>query len=371
MDFREHFWFGKRVLVTGGDGFVASHLIKSLIQKGAIVVATVRHKRPVRTLDLICTSEEARACLPDIEDCDLLNLDVLRRVCDRHQIDTIFHLAASAVVSDAANSPFSTTENNVMGTLKILEVARINKIPRVMIAASDKVYGDHADDPLEGLPYREDYALRGLDVYSASKVCADMLAQTYSYQFKVPVLVGRFCNNFGPGDLNFSRLVPKTIMCLIAGRPPIINQGNENVLREFIYISDVVEAYLLLMERVTDYYGDNNVHMPKWGKETYGWIAFNVGSYVKGDFGDLAKCDKIKSVLQVIGMLRSKIADIEPIVKEKPANFIEIPDQYLDSSKIRAIGFTPRVSFEEGLDNCVKWCKDNYDHLIKLARRYI
>ena len=176
----DNFWFGKRALVTGGDGFVASHLTKALIMKGALVTVTVRHKRPVRTLDLICTPEEARQYVPDVEDCDLLNLDALRRVCDRHQIDTIFHLAASAVVSDAANSPLSTTQNNVMGTLNVLEAARINQIPRIMIASSDKVYGDQANDPLEGLPYHEDYALRGLDVNSASKVCAEMLAQTNS-----------------------------------------------------------------------------------------------------------------------------------------------------------------------------------------------
>ena len=367
----DNFWFGKRALVTGGDGFVASHLTKALIMKGALVTVTVRHKRPVRTLDLICTPEEARQYVPDVEDCDLLNLDALRRVCDRHQIDTIFHLAASAVVSDAANSPLSTTQNNVMGTLNVLEAARINQIPRIMIASSDKVYGDQANDPLEGLPYHEDYALRGLDVYSASKVCAEMLAQTYSYQFKVPVLVGRFCNNFGPGDLNFSRLVPKTIMCLMAGRPPIINQGNEDVLREFIYISDAVDVYLLLMEKVKEYYGEDNCNMPKWGKATYGWISFNAGSYQKEDFQDLSKCDKIKSVNQVISMLRSKIADIEPIVKEKPANFIEIPDQYLDSSKIMALGLCPKVSFEQGLDNSIRWCRDHYEYLSKRAFRYI
>jgi CDP-glucose 4,6-dehydratase len=176
MELNNPFWYGKRVLVTGGDGFLASHLIKALLSAGACVTTTVRHARPINMLSLIQTGEAANS-RPDVEQCDLLDFQVLRRICDRHQIDTIFHLAASAIVSDAANSPASTIENNVVGTLNILEVARMNNIPRVIVASTDKSYGDHASDPSESLPYKENYALRGLDVYSASKVCADVLAR--------------------------------------------------------------------------------------------------------------------------------------------------------------------------------------------------
>ena len=365
------FWFGKRVLVTGGDGFVASHLMKFLLSRGAVVVTTVRHKRPLSTLRMICTEGELRY-RPDVEDCDLLDFYALRRVCDRHQIDTIFHLAASAIVSDAANSPVSTIENNVMGTLNILEVARINKIPRVLIASSDKSYGDHASpDDLERIPYREDYALRGLDVYSASKVCADMLAQTYSYQFKVPVLIVRSCNIFGPGDLNFTRLIPKTIMCLLSQNPPLINQGNEEVLREYIYVEDVVTAYTFLMEKVADYYGINNNNMPRSGRSTYGWAAFNVGTYTEDELKNISACKKIKSVKDVMKLLGSKILDLEPVVKAKAANFIEIPNQYLDAGKILKMGFKPQISFEEGLDRSVAWYKNNFNHLERLAQHHI
>lgn len=371
MQQQSSWWFGKRVLVTGGDGFVASHLVSELQRRGAVVVVTVRHQRPVRTLDLIRTPADASLPSPDIEHCDLLHFDTLRRVCDRHQIDTIFHLAASAIVSDAANSPVSTIENNVMGTLNILDVARMNKIPRVLVVSSDKSYGDHAGDPREGLPYREDYALRGLDVYSASKVCADMLAQTYAYQFKVPVLVARACNIYGPGDLNFSRLIPKTIMCLLVGQPPIINLGNERVLREFMYISDIVAAYLLLMERVSNYYGTENVNMPVAGRETYGWAAFSVGNYVAEDLRDLARCESIRSVISIIDLLRQKVRDVAPVTRAKPANFIEIPDQFLDSAKIRALGFRPRVPFEEGMDRSIAWYRSNESYLRPLAFRYM
>jgi CDP-glucose 4,6-dehydratase len=370
MELNNPFWYGKRVLVTGGDGFLASHLIKALLSAGACVTTTVRHARPINMLSLIQTGEMA-SNRPDVEQCDLLDFQVLRRICDRHQIDTIFHLAASAIVSDAANSPASTIENNVVGTLNILEVARMNNIPRVIVASTDKSYGDHASDPSESLPYKENYALRGLDVYSASKVCADVLAQTYSYQFKLPVVVLRPCNMYGPADLNFSRLIPRTIMCLLANKAPHINQGNADVLREYMYIEDVVQGYLLVAEKLKEFYGENNKNMPTHGKETYGWAAFNLGSYSKDQLQNISACDTIRSVTTVIDMLRQKVKDIPPVVKPKAANFIEIPDQYLDASKLRALGFKPHFTFEEGVQKTIDWYSANYEHLSGLAHRYV
>ncbi len=369
METTKNFWFGKRVLVTGGDGFLATHLTKALLRDGAVVTISVRHQRPFTTYELLDDDSE-NIGRPDIEQFDIIDFNALRRVCERHQIDTIFHLAASAIVADAANSPFSTIENNVVGTLNLLEVARINKIPRVLIASSDKSYGDHFKDPTEGLPYKEHYALRGLDVYSASKVCTDMLTQTYSYQFKIPALITRACNMYGPGDLNFSRLIPKTIMCLLAGKPPMINEGSAHVLREYIYVEDVVRAYLFLAEKIADYYGENNIHMPRDGKSTYGWAAFNVGSYNANEIKSLNDCNNVKSVTQVINLLRQKVADVEPIIQGRPDNFIEIPDQYLDSSKIMDFGFKAEVDFNEGLEKTIQWYKKNHTVLEKLALKY-
>ena len=363
------FWFGKRVLVTGGDGFVASHLIRALLAERAVVVTTVRHRRPLRTLSLLNKSDDSLHV--DTEYSDLLEYREVRRLCDRHQIDTIFHLAATAIVSDAANSPMSTIENNVISTLNLLEVARVNKIKRVIVASSDKSYGDHAFGEMEKLPYRENYALRGLDVYSASKVSADMIAQTYTFQFGLHVAITRSCNVFGPGDLNFSRLIPRTIMKLLSGRPPVINLGNEKVLREYIYIEDAVRANMLIAERLETYYGAGNKNMPKSGALVYGWPGFDIGTYVEQEtVQNLERCGKIRNVTDVISTLRKKVKNICPIIIEKPENFIEIPDQYLDSSKIKALGFKPKISFDEGLKRTVAWYKKHFDVLEKIANRY-
>lgn len=361
------FWYGKKVLITGGDGFVASNLARTLIQKGAVVTVIVRHQRPITTNNLLgATSEEQ----PDIEVSSMIDFVEVQKICNRHQIDTIFHLAASAIVSDAANAPISTFQNNIIPTLNLLEAARINRIPRVLVASTDKSYGDHADaDDHEPLPYIETYALRGLDVYSSSKVCTDVITQTYAYQFKIPAVVIRSCNIYGPGDLNFTRLIPRTTLRLLKGSAPVINAGNENVLREYIYIGDLVASYMFLAEKVEHIYSGE---MPNHGKEIYGWNAFNVGTYNKVMYPRASDSPNIRSVVNVIQQLKDALCtDIEPVIIPKPANFIEIPDQYLDSSKLMQLGFEPKVDFDEGIRKTIDWYVSNREYLSRLGFSYL
>ena len=260
----ENFWYGKNVLITGGDGFVASNLAADLIRRESNVVVVLRHQRPLSTLKLLGLS----GAVPDVEYSDLSDFLAVQQLCNRHRIDTVFHLAASAIVSDASRAPMSTIRNNIISTLNILETARINHIPRVLIASSDKCYGDHADaDDPERLPYRENQGLRGLDVYSASKVCADMIGQTYALQFQLPVIIVRSCNIYGPGDLNFTRLIPRTILRLFSDLDPVINEGNARVLREYIFIDDLIKAIRFLAEHVAEHYKNG---MPRTGRATYG-----------------------------------------------------------------------------------------------------
>lgn len=361
------YWYGKNVLITGGDGFVASNLAAALIRRNANVVTTVRHLRPVSTLSLL----GLRDTIPDRELSNLSDFLAVQRLCNRHQIDTIFHLAASAIVSDASRAPISTFQNNVVSTLNILEAARNNQIPRVLIASSDKSYGDHADaDDPERIPYRESHALRGLDVYSASKVCADMMSQTYAFQFKLPVLVVRSCNIYGPGDLNFTRLIPRTILRLLQGEQPIIHGGNARVLREYIYVDDLVAAYQHLAERVASHYQQP---MPQSGRVPYGWCAYNVGSYaVKGPF-HVEDCPNIQSVRSVIQRIAEKMGhgNLSPVDVEKAEEFIEIPDQYLDSSKLINLGFTTKVALDAGLDKTIRWYEMHRDYLTRLGYKYL
>jgi CDP-glucose 4,6-dehydratase len=366
-DNSSNFWYGKNVLITGGDGFVAANLAADLIKRDANVAITVRHQRPVSTLKLLGLSDVS----PDMEFSDLSDFISVQKLCNRHQIDTIFHLAASAIVSDASRSPISTFPTNLISTLNILETARINNIPRVVVASSDKSYGDHADaDDPERLPYRENQALRGLDVYSSSKVCTDMMCQTYAFQFHLPVIVVRSCNIYGPGDLNFTRLIPRTILRLFSELKPVINDGNARVLREYVYIDDLVAAYQFLAENMETHYKDR---MPRSGRTTYGWSAYNVGSYApRGSFHP-EDCPNIRSVTQVIQDLTRlmKKDHLQPTIIPKDVTFVEIPDQYLDSSKIMNLGYKTKVQFNEGLQKSIEWYKGNSDYLRKLGDNYL
>lgn len=358
------FWYGKRVLITGGDGFVAANLAKKLVELDAVVTIIVRHQRPINTIAMLGQS----APDVDIEVSDMDSFIDVQKICNRHQIDTIFHLAASAIVSEAANAPITTFQNNITPTLNLLEVARINNIPRILVASTDKSYGDHADaDDSEPLPYKENQALRGLDVYSASKVCADLITQTYGFQFDLPVLIIRSCNIYGPGDLNFTRLIPRTVLRLLAGHTPVINAGNAEVKREYVYIEDLVGAYLYLAENLDKHYQQVK---PKRGRATYGWAGYNVGSY--HGTADADNFDSIRTVLDVIGSIQKSMGfKAEAATIPKPDNFIEIPDQYLDSSKLHELGFTPTISFDEGLKRTIQWYKDNSDELTKLGAKYV
>jgi CDP-glucose 4,6-dehydratase len=274
-------------------------------------------------------------------------------------------------VSEAARTPISTLQNNIVSTLNMLETARINNIPRVVIASSDKSYGDHdkIHDP-ERVPYHENHALRGLDVYSTSKVCADMISQAYALQFGLKVLVVRSCNVYGPGDLNCTRLIPRTILRLLVRQEPIIHQGNDRVLREYIYIDDAVEAYRFLAENIDKHYQDE---MPRSGRATYGWSAYNVGSYTFDPPRYVEDCPNIRSAREVIQAITTKLhmEHLRPQIMSKHESFIEIPDQYLDSGKLMKLGFQAKVPFDEGLDRTINWYAANRDYLCRFGNKYL
>ena len=377
----KNFWFGKNVLITGGNGFVASNLAIKLIRLGANIHVTVNHYSEHSKIKMLSGGDTGY----DTEVTNMFNYDDVKRIIDRHRIDTIYHLAANAIVSNAASSPAATLNNNIIPTINILESARISKIPRIIVASTDKSYGDHTDakdlkDGGEPLPYRENYALRGLDVYSTSKACVDMICQAFALQYKQHIIVTRCSNIYGQGDLNFSRIIPRTILRLLSGKQPVINEGNENVLREYMHIDDIVNGYLFLAEN-TDYYYKKEY--PNRGDESYGWPCFNLGSYNSDTDKELtgraaANLPNIKSTADVMAMITDILAEkkyirkrIEPIINKKSGNFVEIPDQYLDSKKIMDLGYKAEIELRRGLCSTADWYYKNYEFLKKLGASYL
>ncbi len=360
MTVNTQFWQGQKVIITGAAGFVGSHLTRKLLGLGALVTAVVSKKGGYNKVLLPAHSNLKVAA------CNLTNFKATDSLFKKSGARGVFHLAASPIVSRAARQPHSAIRNNVLASLNVLEASRRNKIKRLLLASSDKAYGDHAADELEGLPYAENYSLRGIDIYSASKASADSLAQAYAFQYKISIAVVRCCNIYGPGDINFTRLIPLVSMLLLSGKPPVIKAGHERVLREYLYIDDAVDAYVFLAEKIEGYYGKNAKNMPFKGKATYGWTAFNVGSYTKRQTKNLKACENIKNVTEVISALRKAIRDIKPKVVKKPRQFIEIPDEYMDSTKITKMGFRSKVGFGQGVSRAAAWYKTNFKVLKRI-----
>lgn len=358
-------WKGKNVLVTGGDGFIASHLVKRLQELSANVIITARHRKSKDSLDLINNIYKSH---PVVEYTDLLSLEEANRILTIHEIDTVFHLAATSVVVAASDSPYWALKNNILTTMNVLEASRVNGVKRIIIASSDKAYGDvKQNDTNQKLPYREHYDLRGIDVYSVSKLCSDSIAQSYASQYDMPIIISRSCNVYGPGDLNFSRIIPRTIIRLMNNLPPEINLGNHNVLREYCYIDDVVDAYLCLAKNIS--YSLNGTEK---GVCDYGCKAYNIGNYNHIDSADLSKYTNIKSAESIIKQISELYRiKIEPKLNVPTTSYIEIGNQYNDSSKLFQLGYKPKHTLDDGLRETIKWYSEHKSVCDKIALKYL
>ncbi len=259
---------------------------------------------------------------------DVTSYELAERALNEYEIDTVFHLAAQTIVPIANRAPLSTFETNVKGTWTLLEAARrAPKTERVIVASSDKAYGAHQD-----LPYTEEVALLGCHPYDVSKACADRIARAYAITYDLPIAVTRCANLYGGGDLNWSRLIPGTIRCVIRGRPPVI-RSDGTLIRDYLYIPDAVAGYLRLAERM--------------GVPGVVGESFNFGM------------DDPKSVMEIVQAIID-VADrpmLEPRVLGEAKN--EIQAQYLDSSKAkRVLNWTPQHSLKEGLRETLSWYRE-------------
>ncbi len=135
----------------------------------------------------------------------------------RTRIDSVFHLAAQAIIGNANASPVPTFETNIEGTWVLLEDCSEAGVEVIVVASSDKAYGPHDE-----LPYNEDSALQPIYPYDVSKAATDLIARSYWHTYRLPVAVTRLANLYGGGDRNFSRLIPETVTAVLDGRRPVI-----------------------------------------------------------------------------------------------------------------------------------------------------
>ena len=239
-------WGNKNVFITGCTGFIGYWLAKELVESGAKVTGLVRDVVPQSAFFQFDLNKKITIVAGKID-----NLQLLKRIISEYEIDTVFHLAAQTQVEIAHQNPLSTFETNIMGTCNILEACRTSgrHIKRIVIASTDKAYGEQAK-----LPYTEDAPLRGIYPYDASKSCTDLIAYSYFKTYQLPVCITRCGNVYGPGDLNFKRLIPGTILSVLKNQPIII-RSDGTFKRDYLYVKDTVRAYLTLAN------GIDNLHL--------------------------------------------------------------------------------------------------------------
>jgi CDP-glucose 4,6-dehydratase len=309
-----------RALVTGGRGFAGSWVAKALLDSGAEVTSLDRGGLEPTGLQLHGIEGEVEDVTGDLRDGELVE-SLLR---DR-PIDTVFHLAAQAIVGDANASPIPTFATNIQGTWVLLEACRRAGVERAVVASSDKAYGPH-----EELPYTEASSLQPVYPYDVSKAAADLIARSYWHTYGLPVAVTRLANIYGGGDRNFSRLIPEAITAVLDGRRPVI-RSDGSPERDFIYVEDAASAYLAIAEAL--------------GDERVAGEAFNAG---------WGHPHPVREVVELI--CEHGPGEVEPDYRGSGSPSGEIDRQYLDSTKIRdLIGWQPRLDLREGLARTLDW----------------
>lgn len=281
-----------RILVTGAAGFLGTNLCEALEKSHCIVRGTR-------------------------QTCDVTDLGRIEEVLADHEIEAVIHLAARTEVGASVLDPISTFDTNIRGTWNVLEACRKQKVKRVILASSDKVYG--LFDP----PYIEDMIPCAQAPYESSKVCLEAIAASYICTYKMSVAITRCTNLYGPGHMNMTALIPYTIQCALKGRRPVL-RSDGTMKRDFLHVEDAVRGYRALLE--SDYCGPMN---------------FGTG--------------KPQRVIDVVDLILGKInPELRPDIQATAKH--EIQDQWVDPSLVEAkLKWKARLSFDEGIDRTIEW----------------
>ena len=324
------FWRGKKVLITGINGFIGGNLAQYLVREGADVIGLIRNACEESLLYF-----EGLAPKVKMVRGDLIDKELLMRIIAEEQIQCVFHLAAQVEVGVARAYPFLTWETNIKGTYCLLEAVRENSenIEAVIVASSDKAYGEYGKDRM---PYREDYPLIPVYPYDVSKACADMIARSYaSSLYNLPIVVTRFCNIYGPGQLNFSALIPDSTRCAL-GYGDFVPRSDGSQVRDYIYVGDVVELYAIIAEALA-------------GNPRLAGEVFNAGTNRPRSVREV-----VQKVFEVT-MKLDKYSEIEKLWAHRKT-VGEIDCQYMTFDKVeKFFGWTPGTSFDAGMRKTVSW----------------
>lgn len=320
-------WKDRQVLVTGAGGFIGSHLVETLLRSGAQVRAFVRYnsRGDPGLLRLVSPAEESGGSLEivagDLRDPQTIHEAV--RGCD-----LVFHLGALISIPYSYHHPYEVAETNLMGTLNVLSACRDLGVRRLVHTSTSEVYGTARYAPID-----EAHPLQGQSPYSASKIGADKLAESFYCSYNLPVVTVRPFNTFGPRQS--ARAVIPTIITQALVHSTI-HLGNLNTTRDFTYVSDTVQGFLLAA--LTPGVEGNLLNL--------------------GTGQDIRIRDVAERIAQKMGRQVEIVIDSHRLRPEKS----EVLHLISDNRRARdLIGWVPQVSLDAGLDLTIDWIRHNLD----------
>jgi len=318
----------KNILVTGGAGFIASHVVIRLVNKypqyKVVNFDKLDYCSSLKNLHSIADKPNYKFVKGN-----LLSADLIKYVLETEEIDTIIHAAAQTHVDNSFGNSFAFTENNVMGTHVLIETAKTyDKLRRFIHVSTDEVYGSsYDDDPSR----KEGDVLEPTNPYAATKAAAEQIVKSYYTSFKVPVIITRGNNVYGPHQYP-EKVIPKFIRRLVQKPPlPCCLHGDGSNSRHFIYVEDVASAFDCIMHKgITG--------------ETY-----NIGCHE--EFTNLQVAETLVKALYPD---RDPSTLIETVA-DRPFNDVRY---FLNFNKLLALGWKPEMSYEEGLKRTVEFYKN-------------
>ena len=317
-------WRGRRILVTGGDGFIGSHLVDRLLSEGAAVRVLVHYTPSGRLGWLHGREKDVEILSGDVRDGERVLHAVERQ-------EVVFHLAALIGIPYSYQSPESYVQTNVMGTYHVLNSCRRAGVERVVHTSTSEVYGTALSVPID-----EAHPLQPQSPYSATKIGADMLAISFHRSFELPVAIVRPFNTYGPRQS--ARAVIPSLLGQLYGDAERIRVGTVSPTRDFNYVSDTVTGFLAVAD----------------ADRATGEVV-NIGSGREISIGAL-----IELLFEVTGQRKEIVVEDERV---RPTGS-EVHRLLCDNTRAREwAGWKPEVPLEEGLRATADWVRHNLGEL--------
>lgn len=322
----------KNVLISGGFGLLGQSLSEKLDKKrfNLFVLDKIKNKKRNKFL----YNKTLNIVHGDFNDKKFIS-----NLIKKKKINIIFHTGAITQVLESLKNPYETYKTNIMGTLNILEAIReINPKILLIYSSSDKAYGE-----LKNKEYKESDSLFSVYPYDLSKSCSDLICQSYSKIYNLKIAIVRCGNLFGPGDFNFKRIVPETIMRGLQNKRLIIRSSGK-LVRDYLFIDDAVRAYILILKKLSK-------------KKSKNLLIYNVGSKFN------------LTVLQLVKLILKNMSkeNLQPKILNYSKS--EIKFQKLNFDKIKKdLNWSQKVSMKDGIKKTLNWYQKNFRYIDNLLK---